>query len=138
MTGDPSCMVNPHRDRNRVLNTPHDTHSPEEDAPGPVPGEIIGRKEPPFQATGLDALAPLFRHVDFPATKEEVVEKIGDAVIPIDRQRTSRAEEIIRKTAPDTFRSAQELADAIDRTFHERAPGESRGGHHWQRDGGAR
>ncbi|HET6403379.1 MAG TPA: hypothetical protein VFH78_01925 [Candidatus Thermoplasmatota archaeon] len=131
-------MVNPHKDRNNVL---HQAREPEHrDDPAneagrpPYPGEIIGRKEAPFKVTGLDALAPLFANIRFPATKEEVLAALGQVQIPIDKWRLAQAGEILANLAPESFRSSEELQAAFNRTFHERAQGETRGSHHWQRD----
>lgn len=125
-------MANPHHDRNDVL---HPSPAVERDASRlPHPGEIIGRKEPPFQATGLDALSPLLLDVRWPATKAEVIAQVGDAVIPIDQYRTRRAAEIIGLAGPESFRSSKELEDAINHVWHERGARETRGGNQWQRD----
>lgn len=131
-------MVHPHDDRNNVL---HQAREPEhQDEPAneagrpPYPGEIIGRKEPPFEVTGLDALSPLFAQVKFPATKEEIIAQIGKAMIPIDKWRVAPAADLIRAAGADEFPSSRELEIAIDRGFHEHPPSEARGGYHWQRD----
>ena len=131
-------MVHPQEDRNNVLGQAREGEHREQ--PGNQagravhPGEIVGRKEPPFEVTGLDALSPLLTHIDFPATKDEIIAQIGEAQIPIDKWRTARAADLIEAAGADEFPSSRELEIAINRTFHEHPPGESRGGYHWQRD----
>lgn len=100
----------------------------------PYPGEIVGRKEPPFQATGLDALTPLLVHVQFPVTKEELIQAIGQAQVPLDKTRTASVASIIEKTALVRFQSSQEVEQAVARVWDQIFPHQDRGGRHWQRD----
>lgn len=131
-------MANPHEDRNNVLHEAREAEHREEplyQTGRPVePGEIVGRKEPPFEVTGLDALSPLLAHVEFPATKEEVLARVGAARFPIDRWRTASTASLIEATGAREFRSSRELEVALNRSFHEHPPTETRGGYHWQRD----
>jgi hypothetical protein len=83
----------------------------------PFPNEIIGKKEPPFDVTGADAISPLLMHVDFPATKEEIASRIGHARVPVDRKRTETVREVLDRVAPETFRSSREVEDAINRIY---------------------
>ena len=131
-------MVHPQEDRNNTLQQAREGEHREE--PGmeagrpPYPGEIVGRKEAPFEVTGLDALSPLFANIRFPATKEEIIAQIGEAQIPIDKWRLAPAADLIRLAGADEFPSSRELEVAINRAFHEHPPSESRGSYHWQRD----
>lgn len=127
-------MVHPQDDKNATLQQgregPHDTQA----GRLPHPGEIVGRKEPPYQATGLDALSPLLSHVQFPASKEDVIATIGQARIPIDRFRTASVAELLEPLGPNEFPSSAELEQAFARSFREQGAGETRGGRQWQGD----
>lgn len=145
-------MAHPNKDRNDVLMqgreapdarpgndvlgqvAPERLERKEDGGRLPHDGEIIGRKEPPYQATALDALTPLLVHVDFPATKAQLMETIGHAQVPIDRARTARVADILEKTAPTTFQSSAEVEAAVARIWDQVRPHEDRDGHHWQRD----
>lgn len=131
-------MVNPHEDRNSVLHQSR-AEEPRERAGGhagrlPYPGEIVGRKEPPYQATGLDALSPLLHHVDFPCTLDDVIAAIGHARIPIDKMRTAQVSDLLQRIGPQEFRSSRELEVAFSNVFREKGIRETRGGNRWQSD----
>lgn len=103
-------------------------------APLPYPGEIVGRKAPPFEVTGADALSPLLMHVDFPATREEIIATIGQARIPVDAQHTMSVAEVLARTGPASFRSSTEVEHAVNRIWDDIRPHDDRGGHPWQAD----
>lgn len=100
----------------------------------PYAGEIIGNKSPPFEVVGLDALSPVLTHVEFPATREEIVEHIGDVQIPIDKMRTKTAREMLADVGSTRFASGKILEDALARVWDTVAEREGRGGRHWQND----
>ena len=131
-------MVHPQEDRNSTL---HQSRAPEprEQAGGhagrpPYAGEIVGRKEPPYQATGLDALSPLLHHVEFPCTLDDVKAAIGQARIPIDKMRTAQVADLLDRIGPMEFRSSRELEVAFSNVFREKGIRETRGGNQWQSD----
>lgn len=101
----------------------------------PYPGEIVGNKTPPYDVTGVDALTPLLMHVDFPATREQIVQAIGQARIALDKQRTISVAEVMEKSAPAEFRSSTEVEQAVQRVWKQIMPRpDPRGGHHRQGD----
>lgn len=122
-------MVHPEEDKNRQLhqNRPRPA-GPATGAPLPYPGELVGKKEPPYDVTGVDALSPLLMHVEFPATRDEIQRAIGQAVIPIDRHRTRSVAEVLDHVGPDTFRSSREVEDAVNRYWDQIAERTGRGG----------
>lgn len=83
----------------------------------PYPNEVIGRKEPPFDVTRVDALSPILMHIDFPATKEDIVAKIGQARIPVDQYHTETVAEILDRVAPNSFRSSTEVEAAVNALY---------------------
>ena len=100
----------------------------------PYPGEIVGNKEPPFEVVGLDALSPLLTHVEFPATREQVIERIGAARVPVSRQRAKSVREILEQVAPTEFRSSRELEDSVMRVWDQVAEIGGRASRHRQND----
>lgn len=100
----------------------------------PYAGEIVGNKTPPFEVVGLDALSPVLTHVDFPATREEIVDAIGDVQIPIDKMRTKTVREMLADVGPTRFASSKILEDSLARAWDTIAEREGRGGRHWQND----
>jgi transposase InsO family protein len=100
----------------------------------PYPGEVVGNKLPPYEVTGLDALSPLLVHVDFPASKEEIVARIGQARVPVSKDRTETVADILARTAPGTFRSSSEVERAVAQVWDQVFPHEDRGSRHFQRD----
>lgn len=129
-------MVHPQEDKNATLQQGREPqHEPERQAGRlPYPGEIVGRKEPPYHATGLDALSPLLSHVRFPASKEDIIASIGQARIPIDKFRTASVAELLDPLGPNEFPSSAELEQAFARSFREQGAGETRGGRQRQGD----
>ena len=132
-------MVHPQEDKNDALMQHRDQqprHEQPERVRGRLPyeGEIVGNKEPPFEVRGMDALSPLLMHVDFPATKEQIVQAIGGARIAVDKTRTLSVREVLEKTAPNEFRSSTEVEHAVQRIWQQVLPHPDRGSRHWQGD----
>lgn len=130
-------MVHPQEDKNATLQQGRGAQRDQPEGQAgrlPYPGETVGRKEPPYQATGLDALSPLLSHVRFPASKEEIIATIGQARIPIDKLRTATVAELLDPVGPNEFPSSAELEQAFSRVFHEQGARETRGGRQWQGD----
>lgn len=132
-------MVQPEEDRNATLQQRRDLDHREERLAHeagrlPHPGEVVGNKLPPYEVTGVDALSPLLVHVDFPATKEEVVARIGSARIAISKEQTLTVAEILALTGPTEFRSSAEVEAAVNQIWDRVYPHEDRGGHQRQRD----
>ena len=69
------------------------------------------------EVVGVDALSPLLLRVQFPATKEEVIDAIGAARIPIDAQHTRTVREVLDRTAPATFLNSAEVEAAVARAW---------------------
>lgn len=95
----------------------------------PYPGEIIGDKEPPFDVVGVDALSPILQHVDFPATREDIVAKIGEARIPVSRTKAKSVREVMDFVTPGNFASNREVEEAVKRVWDQVADIDDRGGH---------
>ena len=113
-------MVHPQEDKNNAL---HQFRPVKEErlVEPPYGGEVIGgRRKPPFEVTGLDALSPILGSVRFPATKEDVIAAIGEAVIPIDKRRTMRVGELVERASPNDFRSSMEFERAIQSVLGDR------------------
>lgn len=127
-------MVQDPKHDNSTLMQRREAEDRRVDAPLPYPGEIVGRKTPPFEVTGVDALSPLLMHVSFPASREEVIAAIGQALIPIDKQHTMSVADVLERTAPLTFRSSAEVEAAVKQIWQGIRPHDDRGGRHWQRD----
>lgn len=102
----------------------------------PLAGEIVGHGEPPYGVRGFAALAPILATVRFPATKQEIVSRIGGAVIAVDSSKTVRVSEILELTAPPSFRSRIELEEAVRRVWDRIQPHyeKGRGAHHQRRE----
>ena len=83
---------------------------------------------------GLDALSPLLEHVTFPATKEDVIARIGDLQVPIDKESTSTVRTIVAQVTPESFQSSAALEDAVKARWDDIAMREGRGGRHRQSD----
>lgn len=131
-------MVQPQEDKNEAImqrRVAQRKEGPPAEHEAPWPGAVVGRPEPPYEVVGLDALSPLLRHVEFPATKEEVAQRIGQARVPISRERTMSVGEILDKVNPTAFRSSMEVEDAVKHAWDDIAPHpDARGGRHRQRD----
>ena len=130
-------MVHPQEDKNAEImqrREPPRHETGEFAGRRPYEGEIIGNKEPPFEVTGMDALSPLLMHVDFPATKEQLAQRIGGARIALDKTHTISVREVIERTAPNEFRSSTEVEHAVERIWRQLVPRGDRGGRHRQGD----
>lgn len=131
-------MVQPEEEKNRGIQQRREIDpresGPAVSHPAPHPGELVGRKQPPYEVVGTDALSPLLMHVDFPATVDDVKNTIGQARIPISSTRTLSVSEVLDKVVPKDFRSSREVEDAVKRVWDQIAPHPDRGSHHAQRD----
>ena len=83
----------------------------------PYPGEVVGNKTPPFEVVGVDALSPILMHVEFPASREDIVEAIGEARIPVSRNRARSVREIMGFLTPDSFASNREVEESLKRVW---------------------
>lgn len=129
----------PEQEKNNVLGEPRAPERMDRKESGgrlPYPGEVVGNKLPPYDVTGLDALSPLLNHVEFPATRAEIVERIGLARVAVDKTTTRTVAEILDLVAPNTFRSHLEVESAVKQVWDRIQPhsGDGRGSHHGQRD----
>lgn len=102
----------------------------------PYEGEVIGNKVPPYEVTGVDALSPILMHVDFPASKEQIVQTIGQARVALDKTHTISVAELLERTTPERFDSSTEVEQAVERIWQQVMPHPDggRGGHHRQGD----
>jgi hypothetical protein len=100
----------------------------------PYPNEIIGLNEPPYHPIGVDALSPILLHVEFPATKEEIARKIGDARIAVSQNETRRIADILAFLGPETFQTSKDVERAAENAWDQIADLQGRGGRHWQGD----
>jgi len=100
----------------------------------PYPNEVIGRNEPPYHPIGTDALSPLLLHLEFPCTKQQIVDVIGHARIAVSHDATRSVAEIVEMLGPETFTSSREVELAVERVWDQVADLQGRGGRHWQAD----
>lgn len=130
-------MVQPKEyDNNTLMQRREPPREPDESHAGrlPYPGEVIGHGAPPYEIIGLDALSPVLSKVDFPATKDALIQQLGEARIPVDQQRLISIRELLDKTTPETFASSREVETAIRRIWQQVVPHPDRGGRQVQND----
>ncbi|HUR69134.1 MAG TPA: hypothetical protein VM370_07790 [Candidatus Thermoplasmatota archaeon] len=107
-------MVRPHEEKNDALRLPREQTIDRSLAEGEVLG---GHRKPPFHVVGLDALAPALYTVPFPATKEEILDRLGDVRMPIDKRRTRLVGEIVERALPEQYATATDLMAALQRVL---------------------
>jgi len=69
--------------------------------------------EPEINAHGVAALGSIFKYVDFPITKQEIIQKYGNRDIEYTSGETMKVCEIIENSSKDEFSSLDELEQAF-------------------------
>lgn len=84
----------------------------------PYPNEVVGNtNQPPFEVVGTDALSPLLMQVGFPVTKEQLIERIGHARMPIDHRSTRTIREVLERAVPTHFQTSRDVELAVERVL---------------------
>jgi hypothetical protein len=101
----------------------------------PRANEVVGAsQQPPYHPIGADALSPLLLRVAFPATKEEIVDAIGEARIAVSHDRTRSVAEVLDLLAPERYASSLDVERALETAWPEVSQAQGRGGRARQGD----
>lgn len=102
-----------------------DEGAPPGAAPVPGPNQVVGGGGgPPYESKGIRAFALLLPRIEFPISKDRLIQQLGHARIAVDSHRTRSIHEVLEHTVPERFESREVLEQAVERALRDfKTPG---------------